>query len=267
MLISVTQWLFAQEDSIRSLYDSTRIRPENSFLLSSPSGLIPGKLTIYPTYSVGRKLIDLPDFSLKNEYRLPYYTDRTPLFQGDYSTGGVIRQMPQGAFIGSGEQTTVPGIGRFNTASFGYQHVFSRKLMVKLHANAMKINMDRLVAQTFGVSGDMVYRPVERVAFKVFGSYDVGNSYGMSTHRYGATVSFDMSERFGMEVGAQRYYNALRGNWETVPVAIPYYRFDKFTLGFDVGGVVYEILRNVVFDKKRYDNPTMAPPRFVMPRR
>ena len=27
----------------------------------------------------------------------------------------------------------------------------------------------------------------------------------MDTHRYGATMSLDMSERFGMEVGVQRY--------------------------------------------------------------
>ena len=56
----------------------------------------------------------------------------------------------------------------------------------------------------------------------------------MDTHRYGATMSLDMSERFGMEVGVQRYYDAYRGRWETVPVVIPYYNFDKFKLSLDV---------------------------------
>ena len=72
----------------------------------------------------------------------------------------------------------------------------------------------------------------------------------MDTHRYGATMSLDMSERFGMEVGVQRYYDAYRGRWETVPVVIPYYNFDKFKLSLDVGGILYEILRNTVFDWK-----------------
>lgn len=33
---------------------------------------------------------------------------------------------------------------------------------------------------------------------------------------------------------------------------IPYYHFDKFTLGLDVGGIIYEILRNAVLIKQRY---------------
>ena len=63
-------------------------------------------------------------------------------------------------------------------------------------------------------------------------------------------MSLDMSERFGMEVGVQRYYDAYRGRWETVPVVIPYYNFDKFKLSLDVGGILYEILRNTVFDNR-----------------
>lgn len=47
-------------------------------------------------------------------------------------------------------------------------------------------------------------------------------------------MSVDMSDRFGMEMGVQRYYDAMSGRWETVPVMIPYYHFDKFTLGLDV---------------------------------
>ena len=90
----------------------------------------------------------------------------------------------------------------------------------------------------------------------------------MSTDRYGATMSLDMSDRFGMEVGVQRYYDAMRGRWETVPVAIPYYRFEKFKLGLDVGGILYELLRNVVFDNRGGDfggGPTIRPPRFSLP--
>ena len=55
--------------------------------------------------------------------------------------------------------------------------------------------------QAFSTSGALRYQASDRVAFKVFGSYAIGNTYGMDTHRYGATMSLDMSERFGMEVG------------------------------------------------------------------
>ena len=208
------------------------------------------------------------DFSLKDEIRLPYQVNPSLLFRGDFSTGGVMQQFSHGEVFGSGAQTSVPGIGRFNNASLGYRHVFNDRWALQLRADAMKINMSRITGQAFSTSGRLTYRASDRIAFNVFGSYDIGNSYGMSTDRYGATMSLDMSDRFGMEVGVQRYYDAMRGRWETVPVAIPYYRFEKFKLGLDVGGILYELLRNVVFDNRGGDfggGPTIRPPRFSLP--
>lgn len=158
------------------------------------------------------------------------------------------------------------GIGRFNNASLGYQHIFNEQFELQVRANAMKINMSHITGQAFSTSGAFLYHPSDRVTFKVFGSYDIGNSYGMSTHSYGATMSVDMSDRFGMEMGVQRYYDAMSGRWETVPVMIPYYHSNKFTLGLDVGGILYEILRDVVFDKNRgIGGPTIGPPRMHIP--
>ena len=264
--ISGLQLLSAQEDSARFTLDSMLIKPKAAFQLPSVN-LLPEK-TVYPLINP-IQLGDLPSFSLKEELRIPYHINPSPLFRGDYSTGGVLRQFPHGAVFGSGSQTSVPGIGRFNNASLGYQHIFNDRLSLQLRANAMKINMSHITGQAFSTAGRLTYRASDRVAFNVFGSYDIGNSYGMSTNSYGATMSLDMSERFGMEVGAQRYYDAMRGGWQTVPVVIPYYRFEKFKLGLDVGGIMYEILRNVVFDKRGGGDfgggPTIRPPKFSFP--
>lgn len=262
----VCMLLSAQEDSTRFTLDSMLIKPKAAFQLPSVN-LLPEK-TVYPLINP-IQLGDLPSFSLKEELRIPYHINPSPLFRGDYSTGGVLRQFPHGAVFGSGSQTSVPGIGRFNNASLGYQHIFNDRLSLQLRANAMKINMSHITGQAFSTAGRLTYRASDRVAFNVFGSYDIGNSYGMSTNSYGATMSLDMSERFGMEVGAQRYYDAMRGGWQTVPVVIPYYRFEKFKLGLDVGGIMYEILRNVVFDKRGGGDfgggPTIRPPKFSFP--
>lgn len=266
LFISGLQLLSAQEDSARFTLDSMLIKPKAAFQLPSVN-LLPEK-TVYPLINP-IQLGDLPSFSLKEELRIPYHINPSPLFRGDYSTGGVLRQFPHGAVFGSGSQTSVPGIGRFNNASLGYQHIFNDRLSLQLRANAMKINMSHITGQAFSTAGRLTYRASDRVAFNVFGSYDIGNSYGMSTNSYGATMSLDMSERFGMEVGAQRYYDAIRGGWQTVPVVIPYYRFEKFKLGLDVGGIMYEILRNVVFDKRGGGDfgggPTIRPPKFSFP--
>ena len=190
------------------------IKPKAAFQLPSVN-LLPEK-TVYPLINP-IQLGDLPSFSLKEELRIPYHINPSPLFRGDYSTGGVLRQFPHGAVFGSGSQTSVPGIGRFNNASLGYQHIFNDRLSLQLRANAMKINMSHITGQAFSTAGRLTYRASDRVAFNVFGSYDIGNSYGMSTNSYGATMSLDMSERFGVEVGAQRYYDAMRGGWQTAP--------------------------------------------------
>ena len=69
-----------------------------------------------------------------------------------------------------------------------------------------------------------------------------------------------------MEFGVRRYYDTMRGRWETIPVVIPYFNIDDLKLGLDVGGILYEILRNAMFDKKGWSgNPTIAPPRFPLP--
>lgn len=161
-----------------------------------------------------------------------------------------IASIRHGALFGP-EARQVWQARRFNSASLGYHHIFNEQFELQVRANALKVNMSHITGQAFSTSGAFLYHPSDHVTFKVFGSYDIGNSYGMSTHSYGATMSVDMSDRFGMEMGVQRYYDAMSGRWETVPVMIPYYHFDKFTLGLDVGGIIYEILRNAVFDKNR----------------
>lgn len=270
---SVPQLLSAQVDSPPVICDSVQIKPEGMFPLS-PSDYYPKKIATFPLYPsnlypsgsyLPKQIKYSFDFSLKREIYLPYLTNPSPIFRGDYRTDGTLKQFRHGTLFGSGGQTSLPGILRINDASLGYQHIFNQKLALQLQANAMKINMAHFTGQAFSASGTLLYRPSDRIAFKFFGSYDIGNSYGMSTHRYGATMSVDMSDRFGMEVGAQRYYDAMRGHWETVPIIIPYYHFEKFTLGLDVGGLLYEVLREFVFDKQRNSGPTIAPPHFSMP--
>ena len=245
LLIFIPQLLSAQEnnDSIRIARDSVSMEPE-SVLQRSTLEIFPEKSTTYSLYPA-RQSEHMPRFSLKRDISLPYQTNPSLLFRGDYRTDGILHQFAHGAV---------------------YQHIFNEQFELQVRANAMKINMSHITGQAFSTSGAFLYHPSDRVTFKVFGSYDIGNSYGMSTHSYGATMSVDMSDRFGMEMGVQRYYDAMSGRWETVPVMIPYYHFNKFTLGLDVGGILYEILRDVVFDKNRgIGGPTIGPPRMHIP--
>lgn len=263
--VCISLQLSAQEvnDSTHVVRDDMSAKP-TSPLLSSPLNPVSETMDIDVLNPVTLP-IQLPRFTLKEEIHLPYQTNPSLNFLGDFSISGVWKELPHGSIFGSGSQTSAPGIGRFNNASLGYQHIFNDKWGMQLSADAMKINMSHITGQAFSTSGTLFYHPSERVTLKFFGTYGIGNSYGMNTQSYGASVAVDMSERFGMEMGAQRYYDAMRGRWEIVPVVIPYYRFNKFTLGLDVGGILYEVLRDAFFDKGSQGGPTIGPPRFSIP--
>lgn len=263
------QLLAAQEINPEIPPDTVLKRPKSALELMLPPAPKERVLQAPSLLPPKQQTTKLPDYSFKNELHIPYYMDPTPLHRGDYSTSGVIWGGRRWAIVGAGEQTTVPGIGRFNEAAIGYQQIFNNHFSMQITATAMKINRMNFVGEKLTASGRLNYRASDRVAFHMFGSYDITESYGMSTHSYGATMSVVMSDHFRMEMGAQRYYNTMMGKWETVPIVIPTYRFDNgFELGLDVGGIVYEILRSTVFDNRSQNHgPTIAPPRLNMPMR
>lgn len=266
LLLVASQLLVAQEvaqkkDSIHTLFPIEYEPLQPSFLDLSPGEILFERTKKYtPTPPQIAK--PFYNFAWKETLRIPYQVNPSPLFKGDYRTGGALHQWRRGVLFASGGQTSLAGIGRYNEASLGYQHRLGDRFTFQVGVNAMKLNMMQATGQTFSTSGSLMYQASDRVSFKVFGTYDMGNPYGMSTHRYGGTMTVEMSDRFGMEMGVQRYYNAMRGGWETVPVVIPTYKFnEKFKLGLDVGGIVYEILRSTVFKPSGNGGPTIGPPR------
>ena len=184
LLYLVPQSLSAQEnnDSTHILRNGASITPDD-VLKQANINLFPEKSTTYSLYSPGQ-LEHIPRFSLKRDISLPYQTNPSLLFRGDYSTGGVLHQFDRGALFGSGSQTSMAGIGRFNSASLGYQHIFNEQFELQVRANALKVNMSHITGQAFSTSGAFLYHPSDRVTLKVFGSYDIRNSYGMSTHSF-----------------------------------------------------------------------------------
>lgn len=192
---------------------------------------------------------------------IPYYRDPSPMFRGDYYTNGLLFATPRSIGYASGKQNTVPGIGRFNEAALGYQLALTPRLTFQLDASVMKVNMLHAVGQTFATSGRFSYRLGDRLSLNAFGTYAPGTTFGLTTHSYGGTLSLEVTDRFGLEMGVQRYYNMMRG-WETVPVVIPTFKFNQGKIGLDVGGLLYEILQHTVFDKKRGGGPgpTILPP-------
>ena len=160
------------------------------------------------------------------------------MFYGDYSTSGHIFSH----FYGSGSQATLPGIGRINEASIMFHHQFNNDFETRLGINATKYNFPKSTGQAFGIYGAMIYHPNERLRLKVFGVYTPTYQYGFYRNTYGITAGYDFTDRLEMEVGIQNYYNPEKG-WNVAPIVIPRYKFKKFDIGIDVGGLLYETIR------------------------
>lgn len=234
-----------RKDSIRLEYDSLKTISGKGFILPENTNKSPDfKNTDIENVSTQTPVEKVEIKLNKPFYIPPYYTNPTPMFYGDYSTGGYINPH----FYGSGLQTTLPGIGRINQASLMYQYQPNDFFDIQIGIDATKYYLPHSIGQAFRASGTVIYHPNDRFRIKIFGSYTPTFQYGFYRNEYGVTAGYDFTDRFGMEVGIQRYYNPSQG-WQIAPIAIPYYKFKKFSIGIDMGGLLYETIKNNAINK------------------
>ena len=261
-ILALNSW--AQEDTLRIVRDSLQMKPQGEAFVSPIENSVHERMDVPSSSSLPFDSSSLRLNLTRPSLIIPYATNPSPLFKGDYSTSGILLAHRYGALVGAGSQTSLPGIGRSNDASLMYIHSLGSQWTLSVGVDANKMQMNHFTGQSFGASGALSYQASDRLAFNVFGGYNSGYVSGMQSYRYGGTVAWDMTERFGMEMGVQRYYNPLRGGWETVPIATPYYKFNNGAkVGFDVGGMLYEIFRSASFNSSMKNgnrpNPTIAP--------
>ena len=261
-LLVLNGW--AQEDTLRIIRDSLQMKPQGEALVSPIQTSAHERVDVPVSSSLPFDSSSLRLNLTRPSLIIPYATNPSPLFLGDYSTSGILFAHRNGALVGAGSQTSIPGIGRSNDASLMYIHSLGSQWSFSVGVDANKMHMNHFTGQAFGASGTLSYQATDRLTFNVFGGYNSGYMPGRQSYRYGGTVAWDMTERFGMEMGVQRYYNPLRGGWETVPIATPYYKFNNGAkMGFDVGGLLYQIFHSVSFKNSMNSgarpNPTIVP--------
>ena len=167
------------------------------------------------------------DINTESPFYIPaYHINSSPMFYGDYSS---CRQLFPNLY-GSGSQTTIPGIGRVNQVSIFYQRQLNAFFDINAGINAVKFNLPYSIGQSFGMFGSLTYHPNEVFRIKIY---------------YGTTIGYDFTDRFGMEVGIQRYYDIQKG-WQITPIVTPYYKFNKFSIGIDMGGMIYNMIQNTI---------------------
>lgn len=251
----------AQEDSTRLTKDSILLQREGKLSAPVKSGISEDKSYHFSTVEPMRPL---PKFTLPKrepDLRLPYQENPSPMFKGDFSTGGPMVRWRTGALDARGNQISMPGLGRLNEAAFGFQQELNDRLTLQATANAIKLNMAYFTTQSFNLSGTLVYRAQDHLWFTAFGTVSTGGIPNLSPYSYGGTMGFDITDRFSLELGVQRYYDSGTGHWEMRPIVMPGYRFNNgFKLELDVGPIIYEVIRSIVIDHKDHrGGPTIRP--------
>ncbi|MCD7901982.1 MAG: hypothetical protein LUH22_19655 [Bacteroides sp.] len=237
IMLFITQSSYGQEiKSSDSIPD-----PDNTILLSSP---IPDLYTGSEYKTIQNSLpYDLNILNSRNEYQPGYYpgfyTDKSPAHKGDYHVSGTLKDFRQGMIYGSGRQESLPGVGTVNYAGIGYRHYLSDNISLNIQLHAMKGNMPYSRSQSFGTSGNFIYQLNDRITLNAFGSYFITPSSSFKTYNYGASMYFNVTERFGMDVGVRRYYDPFYRKWETIPIITPTYKFKKIDVGIDVGSLLH----------------------------
>lgn len=238
----------AQEDRVPEVPDSLQTVPAGAGL--QPVGAQAGAAAL-PDLPAGGMAADEHPMTftpppVPRRYIPPYYKNPSPLFKGDYSTGGTIAAWGDNRLLGAGHQTSLPGLGMMNDATLGYARRLNDRLYLQATVTATKLTMSHLTRMAADFGGQLTYQAQEHLWFNVFGGTAVGYFPNRPDWHYGGSVGFDLGERFSLELGVQRYYDPSTGRWTTLPVVIPTVKFPKFDLGLDVGPILYEIIRRAV---------------------
>ncbi len=180
-----------------------------------------------------------------------------------------------GGIFATGSMNTFPGMGNIGSGGVSITQEMGR-FTVTGSLTGNKYHLDNQLYNSFGVGGSISYRLNDRITFNAFGNYQhSGGLYHsmaampyLARSSYGATIGIDVSDKFSLEMGAQRYYDPFSHKWITAPIFIPQIDINGSKIGIDVGGIIYELLRSAVnsYNRRQYGAPAGMPmPPRMMP--
>ena len=171
-------------------------------------------------------------------------------FSYDFGSAGQIASWRSGHLYGMNSQTynpmfgTIANVGVGAVQRLGDHWTFSANLNVNKYSLSQRFN-------TFGLSGSATYKASDNIGFTLFGNYESSPFFsprgGLSSHGdAGGYMSVKTNNgKWGLDVGARSYYDPISGRWHNLPIVMPYYNLNGQKLGFDIGGLLYQLFRGM----------------------
>lgn len=177
-----------------------------------------------------------------------------------------IASLPGLEIAASGGSESLPGLagierGRLSaTAALG-------PLALSAWGGAEKYGYFGGLQTIYGFGGSINYRISPRLSLTAYGSYftaprgmnpAIGGMMSMTT--VGGYMSYDLSEHWGVSVGAETTRSIFDGRWHAQPIVMPYYKVNEnVSIGANIGGIVYGLLENYI-DSRNARHRRMPPP-------
>lgn len=216
---------------------------------SVPSFMIPAGEPEAPSFIgnpvvMSQYLLGLPEGGFVRRYaEFPTFTAQ---LKQPYAGGDV-------GFYGTGGIMSMPGMMAVETGRLN----LSRQLgaaRLTLWGEASKYGVFRGLQTQYGFGGIVDFRLSARLSLTAYGSYYTnvhavtpGMAGFMNSSRIGGYVSYDISDRWGVSVGAETTRSIVTNNWQTRPIVMPYYKVNKdVKIGVDIGGILYEVAKSYI---------------------
>lgn len=193
----------------------------------------------------------------------PLRPERDP-YSRDYDRAGVIANVGTGYISGSSSFHAMPALGNFGAASVAFTQPLGERMQFTAGLSGNKYHIGRDAWNAFGVFANASFKLNETFTINAFGQHYWNQQYPFPAaiayqqgSLYGGTLGIKMSDTFGLDVGAQRYYDPYTRQWRTVPILAPTFQLMGQPISLDVGGLVYRLLDGLIGKKQRFfvDDP------------
>lgn len=173
------------------------------------------------------------------------------------SSSGILGTWHDLNFTASGSYFEHPFLISSNGASFGISGNVGHLYYNAAVSSDIYKPMETPSFVQFGFSGIARYQFTSNLSVSAFAQlYNMNPAFSaaaypfVNTSRFGGYVTY-MGDKAGIDVGVQRYFDPMRGGWQTAPIVTPKFKIgDNVTISLPVGGLI----------KNAVDGPMQGPP-------
>ena len=222
------------------------------------------------TYS-SSQLNSIENFSLPSANKFKQETASSTFLNLD-KIKSELKQFPfdwnNGYFSASVKTEYLPGLMNIDEGNFSITQTFG-KFTLSGYGEIIKYAYFGGFQRSFGAGGSITFKANDKLSLTAFGNYYTEPRFFtpamagyMKISTFGGYADYHINDKWGIIGGVQGYRSMMSNQWEVQPIIKPYYKMSKnVSLGVDVGGLVYQILKHTIGDFQRNSgNPTLPPP-------